>query len=82
MAIGTQHVALACAGPEVDAAPLFLLCQQHPVEAGRPLRSHLGPELVSNIYLGLRAEFQRHQFAGAMADAVGDIIAGDVEHLA
>jgi hypothetical protein len=54
--------------------------KQHPVEASQPFRLHLGSQLVGDVDLGLRSELKRHQLASAMADAMRDIVAGDVEH--
>ena len=61
---------------------LPLLGDQHPVEPGQPFGIHLGRQLAGDIKLGLRPEFQRHQFARPVADAMGDVVAGDVEDAA
>lgn len=56
-----------------------LLGDQHLVEPGPALGPDFVGEFLAQFDLGLRAEFERHQFLRTMADAVGDIVTGDVE---
>ena len=82
MPVGADGVALGGVGPQVHDAVLPLLGDQHPVEPGQSFGVHFGRQLAGDIKLGLRPEFQRHQFARPMADAMGDVVAGDVEDTA
>jgi hypothetical protein len=82
MSVGPNRVALGYVRPQVHDAALLLLGNQRPVEPGQPLRLHLLAEFVLKVDLGLRPEFQRDQFACSVADAMGDVIPGDVEDAA
>ena len=43
---------------------------------------HLPLKLLRYLQLGLPTQFPGNDFAGPLANAVGDIVAGDVESLA
>ena len=60
----------------------LLLGDQHPVEPGEAIGIHLPLKLLRHLQLGLPAQFQGDDLAGPLANAVGDIVAGDVEGLA
>ena len=67
--------------PQVNHLLLALLAQQHLVEPSHPL----GLDLV--LQLGLKldfalAQFARDEFARPVADAMGDVVPGDVEDAA
>ena len=82
MAIGADGVAVAGIRAKVHDASFLLLGNQHPVEPGQALGVHLARQLAGQLQFGLRPKFQRHQFAGPVADAMGDVVASDVEDLA
>src|SRR6266699_5597539 len=82
MAIGAEGIAVAGICAKVHDASLLLLGNQHPVEPGQALGVHLAHQLASHIQFGLRSKFQRHQFAGPVANAMGDVVASNVEDLA
>ena len=82
MPVGANRVALGGVRAQVHDAALLLLGDQHPIEAGQPLGVHLGCKLAGDIKLGLRPKFQRDQFARPVADAMGDVVARDVEDAA
>jgi hypothetical protein len=74
---GLHHVAV---GPQVgERVARLLLRDQHPVEAGEALGVHLALELAADLLLGLPTQLQCHDLAGPFADAVGNVVAGDVE---
>ena len=77
-----ERVAHVLVGAQVGELPLLLLGDQHPVEPGETIGIHLPLKLSRHLKLGLPAQFQRDDFAGALANAVGDIVAGDIEGLA
>src|SRR6266851_9976673 len=64
-----------------NSLPL-LLRDQHPVEPGEAIGIHLPLKLLRYLQLGLPAQLQRNDLAGPLANAIGDIVAGDVESLA
>ena len=82
MAVGTDGVAVAGIGAKVNEALFPLLGDKHSVEPGQALGVHLTRELAGDIHLSLRSQFQRHQVAGPVADAMGDVVAGNVQNLA
>ena len=59
----------------------LLFGDQHTVQAGEALGVHLALKLAAHLLLGLPAQLQRDDLAGPFADAVGDVVAGDVEYL-
>ena len=77
-----DEIACTFARSEVDRALVALLGQQHPVEPGQPLGVHLAPELGLELDLALVTQFQGDQFARPEADAVGNIVARNIEDLA
>ena len=60
----------------------LLLGDQHPVEPGEAIGIHLPLKLLRHLLLGLPAQLPGDDLAGPLADAVGDVVAGDVEGLA
>ena len=78
----TEGVAHVLVGAQVGELPPLLLGDQHPVERGEAIGVHFPLKLLRDLQLGLPAQFQRHDLAGPFANAVGDIVAGDVEGLA
>src|SRR5450755_1859095 len=68
-------------GAQVRELFPLLLRDQHPVEPGEAIGIHFPLKLLRYLQLALPAQFQRHDLAGPLANAVGDIIAGDVESL-
>lgn len=52
------------------------------VEPGQPLFADLEPQLLLDLPFALRPELQRHELGGPRPDAMGDVVAGDVEDLA
>ena len=68
--------------PQVDHALLLLLAQQHLVEPGHPLGLDLVLQLCLKLDLALVTQFPGDQFARPVADAMGDVVAGDVEDAA
>src|SRR5262249_16926325 len=66
----------------VDHALLPLLAQQHLVEPRHALGLDLVLQLCLKLDLALVAQFPCHQLARPMADAVGDIVAGNIEDVA
>ena len=81
-AVLTERVAHVLVGPQVGELLCLLLGDQHPVEPGEAIGIHLPLKLLRYLQLGLPAQFQRHDLAGALANPVGDVVAGDVEGLA
>src|ERR1700724_2609351 len=78
----TEGVAHVLVGAQVGKLPPLLLGDQHPVEPGEAIGIHLPLELLRDLQLGLPAQFPGHNLAGALANAIGDIVAGDIEGLA
>src|SRR5450631_4102003 len=78
----TGRVAHVLVGPQVRKFPPLLLGDQHPVEPSEAIGIHLPLKLLRYLQLALPAQFQRHDLAGPLANAVGDIVAGDVEGFA
>ena len=68
--------------PQVDYALLLLLAQQHLVEPGHPLGLHLVLQLGLKLDFALMTQFPGHQFARPVTDAMGDVVAGNVEDTA
>ncbi len=62
--------------PEVKAT-FAGLGDQCPVDAGEAVLINLGRELAPLLDFGDRTEFERHQLACPLANAVGDVIAVD-----
>ena len=60
----------------------MLLGDQHPVEPGEAVGIHLPLHAPCHFQLGLAAELQGDDLARPLANAVGDVVAGDVEGLA
>ena len=81
-AVLPDEIGRAFARPQVDDALVLLLGDQHPVEPGQPIGRHLVRELGLKLDLALVAQLQRDELARPVADAMGDIVAGDVEDLA
>ena len=67
---------------QVDHALLLLLAQQHLVEPGHPLGLDLVLQLCLKLDLTLVPQFPGDQFARPVADAMGDIVAGNIEDAA
>src|SRR6266851_5017341 len=67
--------------PEVEAT-VAGLCDQRPIDAGEAILIDLGRELALLLDRGDRTEFERHQLACPLANAVGDVIAVDDQILA
>jgi len=55
-----------------------LLGDQHSVEPGEAVGIHFPFQAHAYLPLGRAAKFQGDDLAGPLADAMGDIIAGDV----
>ncbi len=81
-AVLTERVARVLVGAQVGKLPPLLLGDQHPVEPGEAIGIHFTLKLLRHLKLGLPAQFPSNNLAGALANAVGDIVAGDVEGLA
>ena len=81
-AVLTERVAHVLVGAQVGELPPLLLCDQHPVEPGEAIGIHFPLKLLRYLQLGLPAQLQRNDLAGALANAVGNIVAGDIEGLA
>src|SRR6266700_1657458 len=58
------------------------LGDQRPIDAGEAILIDLGRELAPLLDFGDRTEFERHQFACPLANAMGDVIAIDDQVLA
>ena len=67
---------------QVDHALLLLLAQEHLVEPGHALGLDLVLQLCLKLDLALVTQFPGDQLARPVADAVGDIVAGNVEDAA
>src|SRR6266849_6963760 len=67
--------------PEVDET-LAGLGEQRPIDAGEAILTNLGRELALLLDFGDRTEFERHQLACPLANAMGDVIAIDDQILA
>ena len=81
-AVLTERVAHVLVGAQVGELLPLLLGDQHPVEPGEAIGIHLPLKLLRHLKLGLAAQFPGNDLAGPFANAVGDIVAGDVEGLA
>ncbi len=77
-----ERVAHVPVGAQVGKLLALLLGNQHPVEPGEPIGVHFPLKLLRHLKLGLAAQFPGDDIAGPFADAMGDIIAGNVEGLA
>ena len=77
-----ERVAHVLVGAQVGELLPLLLGDQHPVEPGEAIGIHFPLKLLRYLKLGLPAQFQGDDLAGALANAVGDVVAGDVEGLA
>ena len=75
-----EHVSVGTQIGELVAT--LLLCDQHPVEPGEALGVHFPLQAPRHLLFGLPAQLQRNDLARPLADAVGDVVAGDVERLA
>ena len=82
MPVLADGVGASLARPQIDDALVPLLGEQHSVEPGQALGVDFARELSGDVDLALMPQFQSDQFARPMADAMGDIVAGDVENLA
>jgi hypothetical protein len=60
----------------------LLLGDQHPVEPREAVGVHFPLKLLRHLQLALPAQFPGHDLAGPFANAVSDIVAGDVEGFA
>ena len=74
-----EHVLI---GAQVGEVLPPLLRDQHPVEPGEAVGVDLPLQAPCHLLLGLAAQLQGDDLAGPLANAVGDIVAGDVEGLA
>ena len=81
-AVLAERVAHVPVGAQVGKLLPLLLGDQHPVEPGEAVGIHFPLKLLRHLKLGLPAQFPGDDLAGALANAVGDIVAGDVEGLA
>jgi hypothetical protein len=79
--VGPAEIALLLADSEVQETPLIHLLQDSPVEPGEAVLLHLPAELLLHLPFALHAELEGDDLAGAVTDAMGDIVAGDVESL-
>jgi len=77
-----DEVGASFSRPQIDDALISLLGNQHFVQPSQALSVHLVRELAGDFDLTLMSQFQRHQFARPVADAMGDIVARDVEDFA
>jgi hypothetical protein len=68
--------------PQVDHPLLLLLAQKHPVEPGHPLGLDLVLKLGLELDLALVTQFPGDELARPVADAMGDVVAGNVEDAA
>jgi hypothetical protein len=68
--------------PQVDHRLLPLLAQEHLVEPGQALGLDLVLQLGLQFDFALVTKFPSDQFACPVADAMGDVVAGDVEDAA
>jgi hypothetical protein len=70
-------------GPQVsELIACLLLSDQQPVAAGKAFGVHLALKLAAEFLLGLSSQLQGDDLAGPFADAVGDVVAGDIEDAA
>src|SRR5216683_2198547 len=67
--------------PEVKAT-FAGLGDQRPIDAGEAVLINLGRELASLLDFGDRTEFERHELACPIANAMGDVVAIDNQILA
>ncbi len=77
-----DEVGASFSWPQIDDALISLLGDQHFIEPGQPLSVYLAHELAGDFDLTLMPQFQRDQFARPVADAMRDIVPGDVEDFA
>lgn len=82
VAVAGNGVAVAGIGTEVDQIMLLLFGDQHAVEPCQPFGVHLVGQHTGDLELTLQPEFPFHQLACPVADAMGDVVAGDVQDLA
>ncbi len=76
---GLGHILV---GAKIGERVAGLPGDQHPVEPGKALCVHLALKLAADLLLGLPTQLQRDDLARPFADAMGDVIPSDVEHLA
>ena len=81
-AVLAERVAHVLVGAQVGKLLPLLLGDQHPVEPGEAVGIHFPLKLLGHLKLGLPAQLPRNDLAGPFANAIGDIVAGDVEGLA
>src|SRR4051812_7475793 len=75
----TEGVAHVLVGAQVGELLPLLLGNQHPVELGKAIGIDLPLKLLRHLKLGLATQFPGDDLAGPRTDAVGDIVAGNVE---
>src|SRR6266851_3865727 len=77
-----ERVAHVVLGTQIVELMLPLLGDQHPVEPGETIGIDLTLKLLRHLELGLAAQLQGDDLAGSLTDAVGDVVASNVEGLA
>ena len=81
VAVGADEIALPRADAQVDRAVVGLV-QERAVEPREAVVVHLAAEFLLHLQLGLPPELAGDEIARPGPDAVGDVVAGDVEDLA
>jgi hypothetical protein len=80
VAVGTDEIALPRTDAQVDDAVLGLV-EERAVEPRETVVVHLAAKLLLHLQLGLPPELAGDEAARPGADAVADVVAGDVEDL-
>ncbi len=81
-AVLAERVEHVLVGAQVGELLASLLRDQHPVEPGEAVGVHLALQALCHLLLGLAAQLQGDDLARPLANAMGDVVAGDVESLA
>jgi hypothetical protein len=81
VAVGTDEIALPRADAQVHPAVLGF-SEKCAIESRKAVVADLAPELLLHLQLGLPPELAGDEIARPRPDAVGDVVAGDVEDLA
>ncbi len=79
--LARTEIALARADAQIDLAVIGLV-QERPVEPREAVVVHLAAQFLLHLQLGLPPELAGDEIARPGPDAVGDVVAGDVEDLA
>ena len=79
---GRKASSVSGSGRRSENSWLFCASRSRTVEPGETVGVHLPLEALGRVLFALTPQLQGDDLAGPLADAMGDIVAGDVEGLA